>query len=220
MNSVLYMNLIIFICSFIGSIYGISNFFKKKKALYLKLITCSIFCMMYSRLFQVVSILTKGSLNKGFHIGILGIIGTFMFLFSANYGQMNGLVDDKSKKFVKTRIISLISPLLIFLMYLFFIINIDNIELKITYGIVTLFIMQCSYYCFKHIIIYDVYLGIIRSIRKYNILALILAFLSMFEIIGLYMNIELLYIFSCILIGIITLILLPVLKEGVDKWKI
>ena len=44
--------------------------------------------------------------------------------------------------------------------------------------------------------------------------------INMFEIIGLYADIKILYTVSCILIGIITLILLPVLKEGVEKWKI
>ncbi|SDM22084.1 hypothetical protein SAMN05216520_13614 [Kandleria vitulina] len=220
MKIVLWMNLLIFVCSLIGSIYGIHHFFKEKKALYLKLITCSILCMMFARLFQVVSVLTKGTLNDGFHIGMLGIVGTFMFLFSANYGQMDGLVDDKTKKFQKTRIISLIAPLLVLLTYIFFITKVNNIELLITQGITTLFMMQCSYYCFKHIIIYDVDLGIIRSIRKYNILVLIYTFLNMFEVIGLYADIKVLYIISCILIGIITLILLPILKEGVEKWKI
>jgi len=216
----LIMNLWIFICSLAGSIYGLHNFFKEKKALYLKMITCGIMCMMFARLFQVISLITQGDLNQGFHIGMLGIIGTFMFLFSANYGQMDGLVDDRTNKYRTTRITSLIAPALLFLTYIFFINKVDNLELKIIQGIITLFMMQCSYYSFKHIIIYDVELGIIKSIRKYNILVLIYTFLNMFEVIGLYANIEPLYIISCILIGIITLILLPVLKEGVDKWKI
>lgn len=217
---IFYINLFIFICALIGSIYGLRNFFKEKKALYLKLITCGILCMMFARLFQVISILTQGKLNDGFHIGMLGIIGTFMFLFSANYGQMDGLVDDKTKKFQITRIISLIAPIFVLLTYLFFISKINNLELKIIEGITTLFMMQCSYYSFKHIIIYDVDLGIIKSLRKYNILVVIYTFLNMFEVIGLYLDIKLLYIVSGIIIGLITLILLPVLKEGVDKWEI
>ena len=64
------MNLLIFFCSLFGSIYGLSKFFKKKKALYLKLVTCGIMSLMFSRLYQSIYMLTQGTLNQGFHIGI------------------------------------------------------------------------------------------------------------------------------------------------------
>ena len=214
------MNILIFVCSLIGSAYGLLNFFKEKKALYLKLVTCGVMSLMFSRLYQVIFLTTQGNLNSGFHIGLLGLIGSFMFFFSANYGQMDGLVDDKTNAFRKTRIISLIAPLLILLIYLFFFVKINNTQLRIAWGVVTFFIIQCAYYSFKHIIIYDVDLGIIKSLRKYNILALAFAFLIMLEAVSLYMDIKPLYIASCVCIGFVAVALLPVLKGGVKKWTI
>lgn len=214
------MNILIFACSLIGSAYGMFNFFREKKALYLKLVTCGVMSLMFSRLYQVVFLTTQGNLNSGFHIGLLGTIGSFMFFFSANYGQMDGIVDDRTNAFRKTRIISLIAPLLILLIYLFFLIKVNNTELRIVWGIVTFFIMQCAYYNFKHIIIYDVELGIIKVLRKYNILVLAYAFLIMLEAVGLYMDIKPLYTASCVCIGFVAVALLPVLKGGVKKWTI
>lgn len=220
MKTDLAMNLLIFICSLYGTIYGLSKFFRKKKALYLKLVTCGVMSLMFSRLYQVIFLTTQGALNKGFHIGILGIIGSFMFLFSANFGQMDSLVDDKTKTFRKTRIISFAAPLLILLIYLFFFMKVQSAELKIVYSVVTFFIIQCAYYNFKHIIIYDIDFGIVKCLRKYNILALIYAVMSMLEPIGLYLDIRPLYIASCVIMAIVAAALLPVLKGGVEKWAI
>ncbi len=214
------MNLLIFICSMFGTVYGLTEFFKKKKALYLKLVTCGVMSLMFSSLYQVIYLITQGALNKGFHIGILGIIGSFMFLFSANFGQMDSLVDDKTKAFRKTRIISLAAPLLIMLIYLFFFMNVQSTELKAVYGVVTFFIIQCAYYNFKHIIIYDVDFGIVKCLRKYNVLALIYAIMSLLEPIGLYLDMKPVYIASCVVTAIVAAAILPVLKGGVEKWTI
>ena len=214
------MNLLIFVCSLFGTVYGLSKFFKKKKALYLKLVTCGVMSLMLSRLYQIIFLTTQGALNTGFHIGILGIIGSFMFLFSANFGQMDGLVDDRTKAFRKTRLLSLAAPLLILVLYFVLFLKTENTELRIVWGVVAFFVMQCAYYNFKHVIIYDVDLGIIKSLRKYNLLALIYAFLIMLEAIGLYADITPLYVASCAGTGIIAAVLLPVLKGGVEKWTI
>lgn len=212
------MNILIFICSLIGSAYGLYNFFKEKKALYLKLAACGVISLMFSRLYQVIYLTTQGNLNSGFHIGLLGITGSFMFFFSANFGQMDSLVDDKTKAFRKTRIISLVAPLSVLIIYLLFFMKVHNTEMRIVWGVVTFFIMQCAYYSFKHIIIYDVDFGIIKSLRKYNALVLAYAFLSMLEAVGLYAAVKPLYVASCIGIGIAAVTLLPVLKGGVRKW--
>ena len=104
MKLVLGLNLWICLCSLIGLGYGVKVFFKRSKALYLKMITFGVACIMYSRLFQVIYLITQGNLNRGFHVGIFGIVVSFMFFFSANYGQMDGLVDDRTDKFKATRI--------------------------------------------------------------------------------------------------------------------
>lgn len=221
MQLVLIMNLWIFVCSLFGTIYGIRSFFSPKKALYLKMITFGVGCQMFSRLFYVIFHFTQGELWMGFNVGMLGIMGSFLFFLCANYGQMDGLVDDGSKAFRKTRLLSLIVPTLILIMYIiFFLLTKDiSISARISVGILTLIMMPCSYFNFKHFIIYDVAFGIIRPLRKYNILAVVYAFLTMLEFYGIYLNITPLYIASCVGIGAVSAAILPVLKGGAGKWK-
>ena len=218
MNLVLYLNLWIFVCSFFGAIYGIKQFFKPRKALYLQMITCAVICLMFASLFNVVFIATQGELNRGFHVGQLGLMGSFMFILSANYGQMDGLVDDRTKAFRATRIKALLVPLILLGLYVLFYYLVQDTQVRITVGVLVLFILPCSYYNFKHIIIYDIELGIIRQLRMYNVLAVVYAFFIMGEMFGLYMDITWLYIAACIGTGAIAAAILPVLKGGAAKW--
>ena len=214
------MNLWILLCSLAGSIYGIYHFFRKGKALYLQMITASVICLLFARLFQVVHIVAERDLSTNFYIGLLGTAGSFMFLFSANYGQMDRLVDDKSARFRKTRIISTISSIAITLLYVLFYITAEGKNVKYSVGITTIFMATSVYYNFKHIIIYDVELGIVKQIKKYNIVAVVYTFLTMFSLIGEYCNVPILYMISCIGIGVCAATIIPVLKGGVDKWTI
>ena len=219
-NIVLMINGWILPCALIGMIYGIYHFFRPHKALYLQLITCGVGCLMFARLFYVIYMLTQGELNHGFHIGMLGIMGSFMFFLSANYGQMDGLVDDRTKTFRATRIKALFVPVLLACLYAVFYLKIETNEIRAAVGLLMLFILPCSYYNFKHVIIYDVDLGIISQLRKYNILAVVYAFLSVLELMGQYMEIRPLYIASGIGVGIICAVIIPVVKGGADKWTI
>ena len=220
MNIEKIMNLWVMICAAAGSMYGFYHFFRPKRAVYLQLITSGVGCILFARVFQFIHLAVKGSLRAGFHVGMLGVIASFMFFLTANYGQMDGLVDDRSKAFRKVRILALLMPFVIMLLYVWFCLTVDNTELRIVIGVATLFIMICAYYNFKHVIIYDVDMGIVKSLRFYNILVIAYALLTMLEFIGLYADIRPLYIAACTGIGIVALLLLPVLKGGVEKWTI
>ncbi len=64
----------------------------------------------FGRLYQVVRLLTVGDIFDRFQLGILGVLGSLLFLFSANFGMMDSLADDGSKEYVKYRIIPLAAP--------------------------------------------------------------------------------------------------------------
>ena len=219
-NISLALNIWIFLLSAIGSGYGIYSFFKPHKAVYLQMITTGIMCLMCASFVKMLFLFVQEGLNRGFHIGFLGITGSFLFFFSANFGQMDGLVDDRSKKFLHTRIKALLAPIVILALYIIFFVKVKENELRVVVGFVTLFIMMCTYFNFKHIIIYDVSLGIVKSLKKYNVLILIYGVLTELEFIGEYCDLEILYVISCISIGIVSLLILPVLKRGVEKWTI
>ena len=216
----LFSNLAMAICMAVSFTYGVIRFFKKGKALYLQMIVGGLGCMMLGRAFQFVTLLTRGFLPSGFHVGLLGIVGSFVFFLSANYGQMDRLLDDGAKENRKYRLLGLLAPLLMLGIYcLVFLFDI-RLESKVVYGVMTVIIMFASYFNLKHFIFPDVEFGIIRSIRGYNLIALLLAVLSVVEIVlqlwGKMIPLLILYVAICA----VSIAIVPILERGVKKWTI
>ena len=213
-------NLYLFICMAISFSYGVFRFFRKGKALYLQLIICGIGCMMFGRLFRVVRILTGGNLPIGFHVGVLGIMGSFLFFFSANYGQMDSLTDDGSRLNIRYRLLALIAPVIVASGYIYIAFSDTTTENKVVCGTVMIAIMLSAYYSLKHLLFPDIEYGIIRCIRGYNFLVLVLALLCVAEmtllIVGNWVPLLIVYI----LMGIVSLLVPPVLEKGVNQWTI
>jgi cell division protein FtsW (lipid II flippase) len=209
-----------FICMAVSFTYGVVRFFKKGKALYLQMIVGGLGCMMLGRVFQFVTLLTRGMLPEGFHIGTLGIVGGFVFFLSANYGQMDKLLDDGAKENRKYRLLGLLAPLLMAGIYcLIFFFN-PGLESMIVYGVMTAIIMFASYFNLKHFIFPDVEFGIIRSIRGYNLIALLLGVLSVGEITLMLWNKTVPLLILYIAICVVSIAVVPVLEKGVKKWTI
>ena len=208
-------------CAEVGFNYGLFRLLKKNDALYIRMIVFSVGCAMLGRIFEALQFLVNGQIRSGFHVGLLGIIGSFMFLFSANFGQMDSLVDDGSKAFKKARIIALAAPAVVIAMWCVIPATNGFSGTTIPYAVVSLFIAQAAYFHLKHIIIKDVDFGLIRAIRPYNIVALIYAFLCMVEMTVKTFNLPavciiIVYILQCA----VMLALMPVLERGVNKWTI
>ncbi len=212
-------NIFTCVCAFIGFVYGIIKFFNPKKAVYSQMITLAVGCMAFGRLYQTVRLLTGGSINNVFQLGVLGVIGSLMFLFSANYGAMDSIADDGSKKFGKYRIIPIAAPIAITALYLIFICFASLPMLtKVVGGLVALFAVQSSYYNLKHLIFPDVDFGIINCIKLYNLLALIYSFLCIAELIALSREREIATLIIGVFMGIVLLALVPALERGMKKW--
>lgn len=220
MDLALILNSWVFLCALIGFIYGCKQFFKPKKPIVMQIITCAVACLMYARLFHVIFFLVHEGVDLALDISVFGLAGSMLFILSANYGQMDSLVDDGSKQFLPTRIIALLAPVIVIASYVFLFIQVDVTMLRIEMGIVIVFMIPCVYYSLKHIIIFDVSSGIIRSMRPYNILALLYAMTELVEFFGEYLNIEPLYIGSMVVQGIVALAIIPAAKKGVTTWTI
>ena len=214
-----YLSLAMTLCACFGFNYGLSRFFRKRKALYTRMIVFGIGSAFMGRLFETLNLFSYGEVPSGFHIGMLGVISSFLFFFTANYGQMDSLVDDGSRIFRASRLIALIAPAIIIALFCVFIRYAGWSAGTVGHAVETLVIALASYFHLKHLVIRDVDYGIIRSIRLYNLLALIYAFLCMAEMIlhaapfpGV------VQIIVCVLICIVYLVFIPVLELGVKKW--
>lgn len=213
----LYLSLAMTICAAIGFGYGLFRFFRDESALYVRMIVFGVGCAMLGQLFQTLLLLVTGELDDSFNVGVLGIIGCFLFFFSANFGQMDSIVDDGSVKFRKTRIIALAAPLVVATVWVAVVVLEGFNESTITLGAVGLFLAMACYFHLKHLIIEDVSFGLIRSIRGYNLLALIYAALCVSEVLveGLP---EVFTVIVCVLECAVLLAFIPVLERGVKKW--
>ncbi|MCR4646029.1 MAG: hypothetical protein K5695_11605 [Oscillospiraceae bacterium] len=167
-----YIYLALTLSAAVGFGYGLYRFFRQRSAMYIKMIVFGIGCAMLGRLFETLQLFANGQIQTGFHVGVLGVVGSFLFFFTANYGQMDSLVDDKTTAFRKYRLIALAAPACIMLLYLFYFLKVGMGQAAVVRGIETLIISQAAYYHLKHLIMPDVDYGVIRSLRLYNLLAL------------------------------------------------
>ena len=183
------------------------------------MITLAVGCMAFGRLYQVVRLLTGGEILNSFQLGLFGIIGSLMFLFSANYGAIDSLADDGSKEFTKYRIVSVAAPLVAAALYFIFIFAADTAKLtKIIYGIITVFVMLASYFHLKHLIFPDVDFGVINCLKPYNLLALIYSFICMAEMIFLSLNSEIGILIVGVIMGGLLIGIVISVERGIKKW--
>ena len=216
-----YMYLALTLCAGFGFIYGLVRLVMSGKAPYTHMIVYGLGCVMIGRLFQTVSLFAFGELTNGFNIGMLGIVGSFLFFFTANYGQMDSLVDDGTPKFQKTRLMALAAPAVIFILFAIYI-HYTGIDFSTFVRLAGMMIIAVtSYYHLKHILIEDVDFGLIKSLRRYNILALALAVLCVVETIASSAPFSPLFLMIVLqLTCIVYLLIIPELEKGVMRWTI
>ena len=212
-----------FLASLGTFIYGVKNFFKKGKAYYLQIVTMAFGCYAMGSFYHLCQSITTEEVVDGFTAAYLGRIGFFLFLFTANFGQMDGLLDDRTPTFKRFRYLALLAPVAVALLYVPCILTDMLISTKISLVFMWLAAMCSSYYNFKHAIISDLGYGFVKAIRPYNICALILTFAELILHI-LWANAD---DFGFVIIAIVSALFsamcavtMVALKRGVEKWKI
>ena len=205
-------------------IYGVKNFFKKGKAYYLQIVTMAMGCYAMGSFYHLCQSITTGDLADGFTAAYLGRIGFFLFLFTANYGQMDGLLDDRTPSLKKFRYIALIAPVTVALLYLPCVLAEMPYSTKISLSFLWIAAIFSSYFNFKHAIISDLGYGFVKAIRPYNICALILTFLELILQVlwAYYVNDYILIVIMVVTIifSIVSILTMVTLKRGVEAWKI
>ncbi len=220
MDYLLLENVAVFLSALCGFLYGAHRFLRPKQPLYATMIVLGIGCAALGRLYQCVRLLTGYSLTDHFQIGVLGTLGTFSFFLSANYGQIDSLVDDGSPAFRKYRRIALCGPALIAVLYAAAAAGDIPLSVKFGFGAVSVAIAAACYFHVKHIFIPDVAYGVVRAQRHYNMLALDLGIVSVLEMNALAHSLEWLLIVSGFLLCVFLAAVVPVMDKGVRAWRI
>ena len=106
-----------FLASLGAFMYGVKHFFKKGKAYYLQIVTMAFGCYAMGSFYYLCQSITAEEVPEGFTAAYLGRIGFFLFLFTANFGQMDGLLDDRTPAFKRFRYIALLALIVAALLY-------------------------------------------------------------------------------------------------------
>ena len=202
-------------------IIGKKAWMTRKGAWFPKFVAAGLGCMALGCLHDTIYLFITGSYADDISIGHLGVIGCFLFLISASYGQLDGIFDDRSKGNRKYRLLALLAPLL---MTLIFIPALQTDQLspaiKVAHFIGRIPMIVASYFNFKHAILPDDGFAFVKAVRPYNITATIFAFA---EVVYLTMYIlekpQMVVIFAVIL-AVSACCMMFFAKKGAEKWTI
>ncbi len=219
MNYYLIANIFALVFAMVGFIWGGVLFLRPKKALYAQMITLALGCIAFGRLFNIIRLLTEGTITKDFQLGFLGMAGSLMFFISSNYGSIDSLIDDGSKKFRQYRLISSLAPVIFIALYIaFFPFSKIPLLWKILGGLLTLFLVFSSYFHLKHLVFPEVDYGIVKFLRPFNMMALLYDLALMMECMAMSRERMTMMIYFTVLTGVFILFLMPMLVMGVKRW--
>lgn len=207
------------ICAVIGLAYGLSILFTKKPPLYFKLILFAMASQVFTRVFYLVTYLCYGDIPDVFNIGFVGLATFMMFLFFANFGSMDSLVDEKTKLITPYRILPLVIPVAEISISILVLFEDDvDFTVRISFVVLSAVAGLAGYFNLKHIIIRDVDGGIVRLVRGFNLLSLLVEILTLAEVALVCYGITNIVVYVQAVLGIIYIALLPLLYKEVRKW--
>ena len=212
------LNIYLLVCACIGLTYGLSVIFGKKPPMYFKLMVFPIACQVFTRAFYTIAILCYGNVPVSFNIGLLGFAAFFLFLYLPNVGTIDSLVDEHSKMLTIHRLIPLAIPLAeAAAAAALMIAGSATLSACISFAVLTACAGFAGYFNMKHLIIPDVEDGIVRSLRKFNFVCIVLEVLSLAEV-GVYYFFLVSPVAIQIPLGIMYIAFLPFLNKEMKKW--
>ena len=211
---------IVLLMAIIAFFYGIRMIITKKPPLYFQLILCSVACYILGYLFDLCEYLVTGSFTSSYLIGYLGSLGCFLFLLTAGYGYMDGIMDDRTPNMKKCRYIALVAPFLAILLLIPNLVSDIPNTTKIAYTIIWIPALLSTYFNLKHAIIPDMGFGFVIAIRPFNIAALVFTFLELIHFtLWNFCDWKILMV-SGILLGSSCITMMVMADRGVKKWAL
>ena len=179
--------IIITVISIAASLFGTVKLFKSKDPLYFKMVVCASWCVSAQLLYQIC-LLYCVSLNGVFSDNILSGLGTnsfAAFLFAANSGPLDSILDGKDPKNKKVRRIALAAPAIFLALTLlcgyFWCRSGDSLIEYIGFALISASLIPgCVYYNLKYLLIPDD--GVfVRGVKPLNLFSLLLCFVALAE---------------------------------------
>lgn len=220
MEQVLCSEIVLFVTMLAVFLYGTKKFFKKGVAMYIQLITAAFGSHALGSLFWICLLITNNEIKSGFQVGYFGIVGSFLFILSANYGQMDGVMDDRSKEFCKYRFFALIAPIICIILSVPMLSSDLSTSSKVVCIIVCVPALLSSYYNMKHAMLPDMGFVFVKAVRPYNIMALVFTYSELVHL-NMWMSKNSIgIIITAIVLSLSGVGMMFAVKKGVEQWKI
>ena len=214
-----WFTVISFLLATAAFVYGALKLFKSKTPLYFIIIVCAAGCFMLKEISSMVSYFCGG--YDGYaSIGELATFGCALFLFSANYGQMDGVVEGKSVS-KRIKLLSCIPPLIFTgLSATAVATRADGSPLNAVIMLIAVLPMiASSYFNTKHLIMPMDDLRLLSTTKWCNIFSLVYFVCTYLYLLSPLSGSVLIAEFLSVLTGVIVLCLTISAERGCQKWK-
>ena len=198
-----------------ASVFGVCTVVKKKTPLFYKIIFFAFLTCLMGGIYTATFNWLWPQDQSGFHVGYLGYMGMFFFLYSSYYGAINTLADDGQREFKRFRFIAGVAATAFFIAS---VLTIAFLHEGLWLLIIVIPMSFTLYFALKLLIIPDVEMGIIRVMRPYNALIISLCAFMMIRILA--KTGSMLESIGSICSGLIIALCLPIARNGVRKWFI
>ena len=188
---------------------------RRKQPLFFKILLFAAAGYFLGALFEGGWVLVYGAAPEGFHVGYLGYVGMWFFLFSSYFGAIDRLADGGERVYRPYRLAALTAPLALLGLAVW---SVADYGAAASLPLLLLVIPMgmTLYFALKHLLLPDVEMGIIRVMRPYNALVLLLglgqAALLFPGLTGTAQPVV------TLTVGILLVAMLPTAEMGVRKW--
>lgn len=188
---------------------------RRRQPLFFKILLFAAAGYFLGALFEGGWVLVYGAAPEGFHVGYLGYVGMWFFLFSSYFGAIDRLADGGEKVYRPYRLAALTAPLALLGLTVW---SVTGWGAAASLPLLLLVIPMgmTLYFALKHLLLPDVEMGIIRVMRPYNALVILLglgqAALLFPGLPGAAQPAV------TLLVGVLLIAMLPTAEMGVRKW--
>lgn len=204
-----------------ASAFGIKKLFRKKIPLYFQLLVMAAVCFSLEMLFTLVGELTE-IYDPILNLGMTGSFGCNFFLLSANYGQLDSIIDDNSQNNRMARNVAIIAPVLCAAAIASVFITFANQNLATAIILVLVLLPSCpaSYFNLKHLLLPVDPFGFLEGTKTCNIIALAFYVLNILYALSVSMDDAMLNGCISILLAISMGALVLSAVKGVKQWTV
>lgn len=188
---------------------------RRKQPLFFKILLFAAASYLLGALFEGCWALVCGDAPDGFHIGYLGYVGMWFFLFSSYFGAIDRLADGGETVYRPYRLAALAAPLAVLGLTAWSVAS-HGPSAGLPLLLLVIPMGATLYFAMKHLLLPDVEMGIIRVMRPYNALVLLL---GMSQAVLLFPGLPgPAQLAVTLLVCVLLMAMLPAAEMGVRKW--